>query len=141
MSTWLYMLDTNIVSHMIRAPGGVVARRVETVGSDKLCISAIVASELGYGAVKKRSERLSSLIENILERLDVVAYEAAATAHYADIRDQLTRDGNLIGPMDLLIAAHARALNLTFVTDNTGEFSRVHGLKLENWLSDQEMVP
>jgi len=141
VSTWLYMLDTNMVSHMLRAPDGAVARRVESVGSDKLCISAIVASELGYGAVKKRSERLSSLIENILERLDIVDYGAAATAHYADIRDQLTREGNLIGPMDLLIAAHARALGLILVTDNTGEFSRVHGLTLENWVSDQEIVP
>nr|WP_275790055.1 PIN domain-containing protein [Rhizobium gei] len=116
-------------------------RRVETVGSDKLCISALVASELRYGAVKKQSERLASLIENILERLDIVAYETAATVHYADIRDQLTGSGNLIGPMDLLIAAHARALDLTLVTDNTAEFSRVDGLKLENWIADQETVP
>lgn len=141
MNTWLYMIDTNIVSHMLRAPEGAAVRRVETVGSDKLCISALVASELRYGAMKKRSERLASLIENILERLDIVAYETAATEHYADIRDQLTRSGNLIGPMDLLIAAHARALDLILVTDNTAEFSRVDGLRLENWIADQETVP
>ena len=141
MNTWHYMLDTNIVSHMIRAPEGEVVRRVESVGSATLCISALVASELRYGAVKRGSERLSSLVENMLLRLDVVAYESAAAMHYAEIRDQLTRSGNLIGPMDILIAAHARALDLVFVTDNTREFSRVDGLKVENWLGDKEVMP
>lgn len=138
MSAWQYMLDTNIVSNMIRAPEGQIVRRVESVGNNRLCVSALVASELRYGAMKRRSERLSSLVENMLERLDIVAYEAAAAIHYAEIRDQLARSGNLIGPMDILIAAHARALELTFVTDNTREFSRVSGLKVENWLGEEE---
>lgn len=138
MSSWQYMLDTNIVSHIIRAPDGKVVRHIERVGNSSLCVSALVASELRYGAMKRRSERLSSLVENMLERLDIVAYEAAAAIHYAEIRDQLTRNGNLIGPMDILIAAHARVLELTFVTDNTREFSRVSGLKVENWLGEEE---
>lgn len=138
MSPWHYMLDTNIVSHMIRVPEGEVVRRVENVGSDTLCISALVASELRYGAVKRGSERLSSLVENMLERLDIVAYESSAAVHYAGIRDQLTRNGSLIGAMDMLIAAHARALDLILVTDNTREFSRVEGLNIENWLATEE---
>ncbi|WP_244490298.1 type II toxin-antitoxin system VapC family toxin [Rhizobium sp. Root483D2] len=138
MSTWRYMLDTNIVSHMIRVPEGAVVSRVRDVGSDTLCVSALVASELRYGAVKRGSERLSSLVESTLERLDIIAYEAAAAVHYAEIRDQLSRSGNLIGPMDMLIAAHARALELVLVTDNTREFSRVEGLTIENWLAAEE---
>lgn len=138
MSAWHYMLDTNIVSHMIRFPEGEIVRRVESVGSDMLCISAVVASELRYGAVKRGSERLSSLVENMLERLDVAAYESAAAVHYAEIRNRLARSGNLIGPMDMLIAAHARALDLVLVTDNTREFSRVDGLKIENWLAAED---
>ena len=138
MSVWQYMLDTNIVSHMIRVPEGEVVRRAESVGSDMLCISALVASELRYGAVKRGSERLSSLVENMLERLVIVAYEPAAAVHYAEIRDHLARSGNLIGPMDILIAAHARALDLILVTDNIREFSRVNGLKIENWLATEE---
>ncbi|KQY19378.1 transcriptional regulator [Rhizobium sp. Root483D2] len=132
------MLDTNIVSHMIRVPEGAVVSRVRDVGSDTLCVSALVASELRYGAVKRGSERLSSLVESTLERLDIIAYEAAAAVHYAEIRDQLSRSGNLIGPMDMLIAAHARALELVLVTDNTREFSRVEGLTIENWLAAEE---
>lgn len=138
MSAWRYMLDTNIVSHMIRVPEGAVVSRVRDVGSDTLCISALVASELRYGAVKRGSERLSALVESTLERLDIIAYEAAAAVHYAEIRDQLSRSGNLIGPMDMLIAAHARALELVLVTDNTREFSRVEGLTIENWLAAEE---
>lgn len=138
MSAWRYMLDTNILSHMIRAPEGEIVRRVESVGSTTLCISALVASELRYGAAKRGSERLSSLVENMLERVDIVAYDSAAAVHYAEIRDQLTRGGDLIGPMDILIAAHARSLDLIFVTDNTREFSRVDGLNVENWLVAEE---
>jgi tRNA(fMet)-specific endonuclease VapC len=138
VSTWRYMLDTNIVSHMIRVPEGAVVSRVRDVGSDTLCISALVASELRYGAVKRGSERLSALVESTLERLDIIAYEAAAAVHYAEIRDQLSRSGNLIGPMDMLIAAHARALEFVLVTDNTREFSRVEGLTIENWLAAEE---
>jgi tRNA(fMet)-specific endonuclease VapC len=138
VSAWHYMLDTNIVSHMIRAPEGEIVHRVESVGSTTLCISALVASELRYGAAKRGSERLSSLVENMLERVDIVAYDSAAAVHYAEIRDQLTRGGDLIGPMDILIAAHARSLDLILVTDNTREFSRVDGLNVENWLAVEE---
>ena len=73
-------------------------------------------------------------MENFLAQLDTLAYERPADRHYADIRNALERRGTPIGPVDLFIAAHARSLDLTLVTDNIREFSRVDGLKLENWM-------
>lgn len=137
MSDWRYMLDTNIVSHMIRFPEGQAVRQFAAVGSMHVCISALVASELRYGAHKRGSERLSNLIENVLQRIPIVPYEQSASHHYAAIRDSLTRGGHLIGPVDLFISAHARALDMTLVTDNVREFSRVEGLQIENWLEEE----
>jgi len=133
-----YMLDTNIVSHMIRYPDGPAVRRAGSVGEKSLCVSALVASELRYGAAKRGSERLTALIENILKRLVVIPYDDKASHRYAVIRNELARDGNLIGPVDLFIAAHALALELTLVTDNVREFSRVNGLAVENWLVQEQ---
>jgi tRNA(fMet)-specific endonuclease VapC len=129
-----FMLDTNIVSHMIRFPAGDVVQRVGLAGVDKICISALVASELRYGAAKRASSRLSALVEDLIGRLDVLPYEASASPSYAVIRHDLAMSGKLIGPVDLFIAAHAVSLDMTLVTDNVREFSRVDGLKIENWL-------
>jgi tRNA(fMet)-specific endonuclease VapC len=131
-----YMLDTNIVSHMIRFPEGTVVRRLGTAGINTVCTSALVASELRYGAVKRASARLSALVENLLGRLDILPYEASASLSYAVIRHDLAVAGKLIGPVDLFIAAHAMSLDMTLVTDNVREFSRIDGLKIENWLEE-----
>jgi len=128
------MLDTNIVSNMIRNPGGEVVRRIADVGEQGLSVSVIVAAELRYGVAKSGSPRLSKLVEGILSRLVIVPYDVPADGHYGSIRAELEAAGTPIGQNDLFIAAHAVTLGLPLVTDNVGEFSRVHGLKVENWL-------
>ena len=134
-----YLLDTNILSDLIRHPQGEVASRISLVGEDTVCTSIIVAAELRFGAEKSGSKKLADRIDMILSALDVLPLEPSADRHYGEIRQQLTRQGTPIGPNDLLIAAHARALNLTVVTANTREFSRVPDLRVDNWL-DVEQV-
>jgi len=130
----LFLLDTNIVSDLVRRPGGPVAQAVARVGESRVCTSVIVAAELRYGATKKDSPRLSRQLEQILEVLPVLALEAPADRFYGMLRARLERAGELIGPNDLLIAAHALALDCVLVTDNEREFIRVPGLSVENWL-------
>lgn len=130
------MLDTNIISDAIRNPYGRAAERMATMADDRIAISAIVASELRFGASKRGSDRLTFLIEAVLSRLAVLPYEDAASRQFAEIRVALEREGRPIGATDLFIAAHARTLDLTLVTANTREFARVPGLKIENWLEE-----
>ena len=130
-----YLLDTNIVTDLIRNPSGSVAQRILRVGQDTVCTSIIVACELRYGAAKKGSERLSSRVAALLDQLTLLPLAAGTDHEYALIRDQLERAGTPIGPNDLLIAAHARALGLTLVTANVGEFARVSRLEVQNWLA------
>jgi tRNA(fMet)-specific endonuclease VapC len=129
------MLDTNIASEMIRHPGGIVAQRMPDAGS-ACCIGALVVSRLRYGARKRSSARLTDLGEALIRRLTIAPYENASTFHYAATRADPTARGALIGPVDLFIAAHARSLDLTLVTNNVREFSRVDGLKIEKRLED-----
>ena len=131
--TFTYLLDTNILSELIRNPAGSVAQRVARVGEDKICTSIVVAGELRYGAAKSASTRIAERVNLILSAITVLSLEPAVDHHYADIRHQLARQGTPIGPNDLLIAAHARALNLTIVTANAKEFSRVAEVRVENW--------
>jgi len=130
-----YLLDTNVVSDLIRHPKGMVATRIASAGEDTVCTSIIVASELRFGAEKSGSKKLIDRVDLILSALDVLPLEPPADRHYGEIRQQLAQQGKPIGPNDLLIAAHARALNLTVVTANAGEFSRVPGLQVDDWLN------
>jgi len=129
-----YLLDTNILSDLVRHPQGEVAKRIAEVGEDVVYTSVVVAAELRYGAVKSGSKKLSDRVDLILSTLEILPLEVPADREYARLRDHLTRQGTLIGPNDLMIAAHALALDLTVVTANTGEFSHVPGLRVENWL-------
>lgn len=131
--TFTYLLDTNILSELIRNPAGSVAQRVARVGEDKICTSIVVAGELRYGAAKSASTRIAERVNLILSAITVLSLEPAVDHHYADIRHQLTLQGTPIGPNDLFIAAHARALDLTIVTANAKEFSRVAEVRVENW--------
>ena len=131
-----YLLDTSVVSDLIRNPHGVAAGRMATVGEDAVCTSIVVAAELRFGAAKSGSSKLADRIDLILSALEVLPLEPPADRHYGDIRQNLARQGTLIGPNDLLIAAHARALDLMVVTANAREFFRVPGLRIENWLSE-----
>lgn len=129
------MLDTNIVSELARNPQGAVAKRIAAVGPDGICVSIITAAELRYGCAKKGSPKLLAHIEAILDSVQILALDVPADTEYGSIRAELEAAGKAIGPNDLLIAAHAYAIGATVVmTANTGEFSRVRALKVENWL-------
>ncbi|TMA44136.1 MAG: type II toxin-antitoxin system VapC family toxin [Deltaproteobacteria bacterium] len=133
-TSYRYLLDTNIVSEIVRNPHGAVTRRIARVGEERVCTSIIVACELRYGAAKKASLRLGEQLEAVLAALPIVALERDADRHYGEIRADLERRGKPIGPNDLLIAAQARSLGLVLVTDNVREFGRVRDLDVKNWL-------
>ena len=129
-----YLLDTNIVSDLIRNPQGRVAERTRQIGEQSVCTSIIVAAELRYGASRKASPRLTEQVEAVLGAMDVVPFEAPADAAYGLIRARLEKAGRPIGGNDLLIAAQAIALGYVLVTDNQKEFVRIENLTCENWL-------
>jgi tRNA(fMet)-specific endonuclease VapC len=129
------MLDTNIISDLIRNPQGKAAKRVAKVGEDNICTSIIVAAELRYGCAKSGSKRLLKAVEDLLGEISVLPFDVPADAEYGGIRSQLEAAGEPIGGNDLLIAAHARAAGATIVTANAGEFKRIRGLNIENWLA------
>lgn len=129
-----YLLDTNIISDIIRNPFGSAARRVEEIDPKEICTSIVVAAELRYGCAKKGSAKLLAKVESMLETIPVMPLDTPADINYGGIRAELEAAGRTIGLNDLLIGAHACALNLTLVTDNTREFQRIRGLDLENWL-------
>jgi tRNA(fMet)-specific endonuclease VapC len=129
------MLDTNILSDLVRDPRGAVARRIGEAGEHAVCTSIVVAAELRFGAEKSGSAKLSDRVDLLLSAIEVLPLEPPADRCYAKIRQHLIRQGTPIGPNDLLIAAHALAMDLTAVTANAREFSRVPGLRVENWLA------
>jgi tRNA(fMet)-specific endonuclease VapC len=133
-----YLLDTNIVSDLVRNPQGEVATHVRKVGEKNICTSIIVAAELRYGADKKSSPRLSSQLDAVLGVLEVLPFEAPADTSYGLLRSRLEKRGTPIGANDLLIAAQALALGYAIVTDNERGFSRVEGLRVQNWLRSTE---
>lgn len=130
-----YMLDTNVISDLIKNPKGKAAKRLARVGEDRICTSIIVAAELRYGCAKKGSERLLKAVEDILSEIEILPFESPADVAYGGIRSELERAGKPIGSNDFLIAAHASAVGATIVTANVDEFKRVRGLKVENWLA------
>ena len=132
-----YLLDTNILSDLVRDPQGPIARRIEAVGEKLVCTSIIVAAELRYGAARSGSDRLTAQFDAILNALDVLSLEPPVDEVYADLRAELERTGRLIGANDLLIAAQALSLDCILVTDNR-EFARVEGLALENWRRESD---
>ena len=129
-----YLLDTNIVSHLIRNPRGAVLSHIARVGEMNVCKSIVAAAELRCGCAKNGSKRLLEAVEKVLGELDVLALEAPADLEYGRLRAQLEHEGRPIGGNDLLIAAHALAVDATIVTANVAEFARVEGLRVENWL-------
>jgi tRNA(fMet)-specific endonuclease VapC len=129
-----YLLDTNILSELVRHPQGAVAQGIARVGENAVCTSIIVASELRFGAAKRNAPRLAAQVEAILSAIEVRPFDTPADHEYARLRLHLEQAGTPIGPNDMLIAAHALAIESILVTANTGEFSRVPGLTVENWL-------
>lgn len=136
MATPAYLLDTNVLSDLVRRPQGLVAARIAQVGELKVGTSMIVASELRFGALKRNSPRLAAQVDAILAAMVVLPFDLPADREYAKLRLHLEQAGTPIGPNDLLIAAHALAINATLVTANRAEFSRVPALVVENWLGE-----
>lgn len=129
-----YLLDTDIVSDLIRNPQGAATQRLRTVGIGQICVNIVVSAELRYGAEEKNTLQLTRRIDEFLRTIRIVALDEPADRIYAMLRAKLKKDGQIIGQNDLFIAAHALALDCILVTDNEQEFSRVPGLKIENWL-------
>src|ERR1700732_4107274 len=119
-----YLLDTNVVSDLVRNPQGTVAQRIRKVGETKVCTSIIVASELRYGAEKKGSQRLTTQLEVVLGALQVLPFDSPADVTYGRVRAQLERVGKPIGGNDLLIAAHALTLGYTWLATTQGSLLR-----------------
>ena len=128
------MLDTNVLSDLIKNPQGKAAKRIARVGEGNICTSIIVAAELRYGCAKSGSARLRKAVEDLLGEINVLPFDVPADADYGLLRAELEASGKPIGSNDLLIAAHAQATGATIVTANADEFKRVRGLKVENWL-------
>ena len=134
MASFLYLLDTNIVSDLVRYPTGQTFNQIKRFGEKTICTSIVVAAELRYGIRKKGSIRLTRQVEAILSHINILALKPPADEQYAKLRVFLENAGTPIGPNDMLIAAQAIALDLTLVSANTKEFSRIPDLKLDNWL-------
>ena len=129
-----YMLDTNICIHVIKDRPETVIRNFLKHEPSELCISSITYAELMHGVEKSQdAERNRVAITLFLSPLSVLEFDNYAAEEYGKVRTELERKGTPIGPMDTLIAAHARAENLILVTNNTREFNRVEGLNVENW--------
>lgn len=132
-----HLLDTNILSDLLKNPQGKVAQKISSLPSeerDLLATGIIVAAELRYGVAKSGSSNLARRVDQLLDAIDILPLEPKADEHYGRIRSQLEKAGTAIGGNDLLIAAHALAIDAVLVTDNVREFKRVKGLRVENWL-------
>jgi tRNA(fMet)-specific endonuclease VapC len=129
-----YMLDTNICIYVMKNYPTELRERFNRF-AEQLCMSSITLGELHYGAEKsaRRIENLQA-IENFTARLDVLAFSPKAAAHYGQIRAELERAGTPCGPHDMQIGAHARSEGLIVVTNNAREFSRMPGVRIENWV-------
>jgi tRNA(fMet)-specific endonuclease VapC len=132
-----YLLDTNIVSDLVRNPQGRVAQRIAQVGEARVCTSIVVSAELHFGAEKKGSPRLKAQLEAVLGVLPVLPLVDDADRRYGQLRHAIEQQGRPIGGNDMLIAAHALAMDAVLVTANDSEFTRVSGLAVENWLAEQ----
>ena len=129
-----YMLDTNIISDLIRNPLGKATERIAQIDEAAICTSIIVAAELRSGCTKSGSARLLKAVEDLLGEISVLPFDAPADAKYGKIRSELEAAGRPIGGNDLLIAAHASSIGAIIVTANTNEVGRIPGLRVENWL-------
>lgn len=129
-----HLLDTNICVVVIRMRSPRALARLQTMTPGSVGVSIITVSELQFGAAKSQNpQRNRQALEQFLLPLEILDYDSAAAAHYGDVRAALEKAGTPIGPLDTLIAAHARSLNVAVVTNNLSEFRRVPGLKVEDW--------
>ena len=131
-----FLLDTNICIYIIKCKPQQVIKRFQSLNLSDVGISSITVAELEYGAYKsQRLEQNRAALNQFLLPLEIVPFDERSTQIYGELRATLERQGTVIGGMDLLIASQAIALNLTLVTNNTNEFSRIQNLDLDNWVS------
>ena len=130
-----YLLDTNICSYVIRQRPPTVISRFIKLQPGEVALSSITVAELEYGAAKSsQPARNRQALDMFLAPLVIEPFDEAATRHYGQLRAELERAGQIIGPLDMLIAAHAMSLGLIMVTRNTREFMRVRNLLVEDWV-------
>jgi tRNA(fMet)-specific endonuclease VapC len=133
-----FLLDTDISSYIMKRSDPAVLKRLKRIAISEVGISAITKSELEYGVeVSPSPQRDRVALDEYLRYVEVLDYPSDAAKHYGQIRAALKEKGSMIGANDLLIAAHARCLAMILVTNNTREFGRVPGLKLQNWTRQQ----
>ena len=130
----MYLLDTNICIYVINHKPQQVFERFRQYQLGELAVSSITASELAFGVEKSGSERNKQALKKFLSPLEILPYDEQAIWHYAQLRHDLQSKGQTIGSLDMLIAAHALALDVVLVTNNIKAFERIKGLKLENWV-------
>jgi len=130
----MYLLDTNICIYVINHKPQQVFERFRQYQLGQLAVSSITASELAFGVEKSGSERNKQALKKFLSPLEILPYDEQAIWHYAQLRHDLQSKGQTIGSLDMLIAAHALALDVVLVTNNTKEFERIERLKLESWV-------
>ena len=128
-----YLLDTNVLSHLVRRPGD-LTRKIAAAGEKQICTSIVVACELRFGARKKGSAVLTARVDQLLGALEVMPLDGGVDRVYAEIRESLESSGQPIGGNDYLIAAHALTKDCVLVTQNLNEFRRVPNLAVESWL-------
>jgi tRNA(fMet)-specific endonuclease VapC len=138
MSIWIdempFLLDTNILIAMSKQRPG-LADRLEGIPADAVLLSSVVVAEIEYGIAKsRRRQHNRRVFDSLVSGFRVLPFDAAAARLYGPIRAELEKRGRLIGPYDLMIAAHAKSVDAVLVTDNTREFARIDGLKTANWL-------
>lgn len=130
----IYMLDTDICSYVIRERPLQVFEHFKQVEMEQICISVITYAELMYGVERSSSKKINqAVIDDFIKHLNIVPWDEEAAKHYGNIRAYLQADGQIIGSMDLMIAAHARSRGMTLVTNNDRHFNRVPKLTIENW--------
>jgi tRNA(fMet)-specific endonuclease VapC len=137
----IFLLDTNIISDLMRRPQGMVARRLAAATEDEVITSVVVACEIRFGLARHPSPRIEDAWHSLRTLIPVAALGKDVIASYGQTRAALERAGTPIGPNDLLIAAHALSLDALVVTDNVREFERVPGLRVENWLAVESRAP
>lgn len=134
MSDPIYMLDTDTCIFIMRRSSEKLLSRIQAVPLPQQVISVVTYAELLYGIqVSAKKKGNQTAVDELVRHLDIYEWSVAAAKHYAEIRADLKKKGQLIGANDLLIAAHARSVDAVIVTNNVKDFGRVKGLKVENW--------
>jgi tRNA(fMet)-specific endonuclease VapC len=128
-----YLLDTNTVSFHIRKSSASLRRRLRRVEASRVALSVITEMEIRYGLARNPKLRIADLVEDFLSGITILPLDSSAAVTYARVRAQLESKGRTIGPLDLMIGAHALSIGATFVTNNVKELRRIEGLRVQDW--------